>query len=47
MESFKLCKVKTGYVWNVLLYTGEDTELKNEDLGTDLLQATEDCVYPS
>jgi hypothetical protein len=33
MESFKLCEVKTGYVWNI----GKGTELKNKFLGTDML----------
>jgi hypothetical protein len=28
MESFKLCEIKSGYIWNVL--TGKDTELINE-----------------
>jgi hypothetical protein len=35
MESFKLCEAKTGYAWNMLWYTGKDTELKNEVLGID------------
>jgi hypothetical protein len=30
MESFRLCEVKTEYIWNVLWYTGKDTELKND-----------------
>jgi hypothetical protein len=33
VESFNLCKVETGYVWNMLWYTRKDTELKNEVLG--------------
>jgi hypothetical protein len=36
MESFKLCKAKTGHVWNMLWYTGKDTEQKNEVLGIDI-----------
>jgi hypothetical protein len=37
MGSFKLCEVKTGYVWNMLWHSGKDTELKNEVLCIDIL----------
>jgi hypothetical protein len=30
MESSNLCEAKTGYVWNMLWYTGNETELKSE-----------------
>jgi hypothetical protein len=36
MELLKFCKVKTGYVWNMLWYTGKDTEPKNDILGIDI-----------
>jgi hypothetical protein len=36
MESFKLCEAKTGYVWNVLWYIGNETELKSELHGIDI-----------
>jgi hypothetical protein len=36
MGSFKLCKAKTGYVWNNLLNTGKGTDLKNEVLGINI-----------
>jgi hypothetical protein len=34
IKSFELCEAKSGYVWNVIIYTGQDTvfdeSLKNE-----------------
>jgi hypothetical protein len=40
MESFKLCEAKTGYVWNMLWYTGSETELKSEIHGIDISHYT-------
>lgn len=36
MEYFKLCEAKSGYVWNIIIYTGKDTNLKNFIEGVDL-----------
>jgi hypothetical protein len=49
MESpFILHEAKIGYVWNMLWYTGKNTELKNEILDINiLLQAAKDCIYRS
>jgi hypothetical protein len=36
METFKLCEAQTEYVWNMLWYTGNETELKSEIYGADI-----------
>ncbi|XP_067128002.1 piggyBac transposable element-derived protein 4-like [Centruroides vittatus] len=36
MESFQLCESSTGYVHNMILYTGSETELKNNVQGLDI-----------
>lgn len=40
MESYRLCEAKTGYVWNILIYTGKDTELSPEVQGRDISECT-------
>jgi hypothetical protein len=38
VESFELCEAKSGYVWNVIIYVGQDTafddSLRNEPYGS-------------
>lgn len=38
IKSFELCETKSGYVWNFIIYTGQDTvldeSLKNEPYGS-------------
>ncbi|XP_067130210.1 piggyBac transposable element-derived protein 4-like [Centruroides vittatus] len=36
MESFQLCESSTGYVHNMIMYTGSETELKNNVQGLDI-----------
>ena len=40
MESYKLAEAKTGYVYNMLWYTGKDTQLKTEIHGIDISNCT-------
>lgn len=40
IESYRLCEASSGYVWNILTYTGKDTELATIILGKDVSKMT-------
>lgn len=40
MESYRLCEASSGYVWNILIYTGKSTDLATEVQGMNITQLT-------